>query len=122
MTGLALISPAFDNGEPIPRRYGYTEEDVNPPLSIDGVPEEAVSLLLLVEVDLLDAGEPINMSNVVIAGACSTTAPSSRRGTTTSHRFSASALWNTPRRESTCALSAGGFGTSADRRVVIQLV
>ena len=56
MTGLALTSPAFDDGEPIPRRYGYTEDDINPPLSIDGVPEEAVSLLLLV--DDPDAVEP----------------------------------------------------------------
>ena len=49
MTGLALTSPAFDDGEPIPRRYGYTEDDINPPLFIDGVPEEAASLLLLVD-------------------------------------------------------------------------
>ena len=56
MTGIALTSPAFDDGEPIPRRYGYTEDDVNPPLFIDGVPEEAASLLLLV--DDPDAVEP----------------------------------------------------------------
>ena len=42
MTGLALTSPAFDDGEPIPRRYGYTEDDINPPLFIDGVPEEEI--------------------------------------------------------------------------------
>jgi phosphatidylethanolamine-binding protein (PEBP) family uncharacterized protein len=56
MTNLRLTSPAFDGGDSIPDRYGYTEEDVNPPLSIDGVPEEAVSLLLLV--DDPDAVEP----------------------------------------------------------------
>ena len=56
MTGLTLTSPAFDDGEPIPRRCGYTEDDVNPSLFIDGVPEEAVSLLLLV--DDPDAVEP----------------------------------------------------------------
>ena len=31
---LALTSPAFDDGEPIPRKYGREEADVNPPLSI----------------------------------------------------------------------------------------
>ena len=56
MTDLRLTSPAFDDGEPISDRYGYTEEDVNPPLSIDGVPEAAASLLLLV--DDPDAVEP----------------------------------------------------------------
>ena len=56
MTDLTLSSPAFDDGEPIPRRYGYTEADVNPPLSITGVPEGAASLLLLV--DDPDAVEP----------------------------------------------------------------
>jgi len=56
MTDLRLTSPAFDDGDPIPDRYGYTEADVNPPLSVDGVPEDAVSLLLLV--DDPDAVEP----------------------------------------------------------------
>ena len=56
MTGLTLTSPSFDGGDSIPDRYGYTEEDVNPPLSVDGMPEEAVSLLLLV--DDPDAVEP----------------------------------------------------------------
>ena len=56
MTGVTLTSPAFDGGDSIPDRYGYTEEDVNPPLSVDGMPEEAVSLLLLV--DDPDAVEP----------------------------------------------------------------
>ena len=53
---ITLSSPAFDDGEPIPRRYGYTEDNVNPPLSISGVPEGAASLLLLV--DDPDAVEP----------------------------------------------------------------
>ncbi|PSQ41252.1 YbhB/YbcL family Raf kinase inhibitor-like protein [Halobacteriales archaeon QS_9_68_42] len=56
MTGLTLTSPSFDGGDSIPDRYGYTEEDVNPPLSVDGMPEEAVSLLLLFEDP--DAVEP----------------------------------------------------------------
>ncbi|MFB6121384.1 MAG: YbhB/YbcL family Raf kinase inhibitor-like protein, partial [Halobacteriaceae archaeon] len=53
---LELTSPAFDDGEPIPERHGYTEADVNPPLSIDGVPDDAESLALVV--DDPDAREP----------------------------------------------------------------
>ena len=33
---LRLTNPAFGDGDPIPRRYGYTAENVNPPLAIDG--------------------------------------------------------------------------------------
>jgi len=46
---LSLTSPAFDDGEPIPREYGYTERNVSPPLAVAGVPEAAVSLALLVD-------------------------------------------------------------------------
>jgi len=56
MTGLELASPAFDDGEPIPREYGYTERNVNPPLRVSGVPDEATSLALVV--DDPDAVEP----------------------------------------------------------------
>ena len=48
MADLALSSPAFDDGEPMPDRCGYTADDVDPPLSVSGVPAEAASLLLLV--------------------------------------------------------------------------
>jgi len=53
---LELSSPAFDDGDPIPEEYGYEERNVNPPLRIDGVPEAAESLALLV--DDPDAVEP----------------------------------------------------------------
>jgi Raf kinase inhibitor-like YbhB/YbcL family protein len=56
MTALRLRSPAFANGDRIPDRYGYTAENVNPPLEIDGVPEEAESLALVM--DDPDAVEP----------------------------------------------------------------
>lgn len=56
MTELTLSSPAFDDGERIPDRYGYDEENVNPPLTIEGVPGEAEALVLLV--DDPDAKEP----------------------------------------------------------------
>ena len=53
---LELQSPAFDPGERIPDRYGYTEANCNPPLEIDGVPTAAESLALIV--DDPDAMEP----------------------------------------------------------------
>lgn len=53
---LRLESPAFDDGEPIPREYGYDEANVNPPLEIANVPSDAASLALVV--DDPDAVEP----------------------------------------------------------------
>lgn len=46
---LELTSSAFDDGGLIPAEYGRDERDVNPPLEIDGVPDDAESLLLLVD-------------------------------------------------------------------------
>lgn len=56
MTDLTLSSPAFEDGAPIPEQYGYTERNVNPPLSIGGVPEATASLALVM--DDPDAVEP----------------------------------------------------------------
>ncbi|WP_254769466.1 YbhB/YbcL family Raf kinase inhibitor-like protein [Salinilacihabitans rarus] len=56
MGELTLTSPAFDHGERIPEKYGYDAENVNPPLEIEGVPDEAESLALAV--DDPDAIEP----------------------------------------------------------------
>ena len=56
LTTLRLASPAFEDGERIPREYGYTEANVNPPLEFAGVPEEAASLALVI--DDPDAVEP----------------------------------------------------------------
>jgi hypothetical protein len=53
---LRLTSPAFADGDPIPRRYGYTTENVNPPLLIEGVPDGTETLALVV--DDPDAVEP----------------------------------------------------------------
>lgn len=47
MTNLTLSSPAFDDGEPIPEKHGYKVENVSPPLSVSGVPDEAESLALV---------------------------------------------------------------------------
>ncbi|MFC7019068.1 MULTISPECIES: YbhB/YbcL family Raf kinase inhibitor-like protein [Haloarcula] len=56
MDDLRLTSPAFDDGERIPEKYGYTAENTNPPLDVGGVPGEAVSLVIIV--DDPDAKEP----------------------------------------------------------------
>ncbi len=56
MSDFELASPAFGDGDPIPREYGYTERNVNPPLRVSGVPEGTASLALVV--DDPDAVEP----------------------------------------------------------------
>jgi len=53
---MRLSSPAFDDGAPIPEEYGYEAENVNPPLTVEDVPADAVSLALVV--DDPDAREP----------------------------------------------------------------
>lgn len=49
MSNLTLTSPAFDDGERMPDRYAYAAENLNPPLSVAGVPAEANSLALIVD-------------------------------------------------------------------------
>jgi Raf kinase inhibitor-like YbhB/YbcL family protein len=44
-----LSSTAFADGDAIPRQYGYTERNVNPPLSWSEVPADAASLALVVD-------------------------------------------------------------------------
>lgn len=44
-----LQSPVFVNKEKIPVKYTCDGEDINPPLTIDGVPKEAKSLALIVD-------------------------------------------------------------------------
>ena len=53
---LRLTSPAFKNGESIPEKYGYTQQNVNPPLQIEGIPRGVHSLVLIM--DDPDALEP----------------------------------------------------------------
>ena len=53
---MRVSSPEFEDGGEIPERYGYTKENVNPPLGIGDVPDEAESLVLVV--DDPDAVEP----------------------------------------------------------------
>ncbi len=49
MTRLELESPAFDDGGRIPEKYGYDRDNVNPPLEVAGIPDNAESLALVVD-------------------------------------------------------------------------
>lgn len=46
---MKVTSPAFKDGEVLPEKYCSTRENVNPPLKIEDVPEDAVSLVLFVD-------------------------------------------------------------------------
>lgn len=46
---MIITSPAFKNGESIPRKYGYKNENSSPPLLIDKVPEGTESLVLIMD-------------------------------------------------------------------------
>lgn len=45
---LSITSSAFDNGQPIPKRYSCSS-DTSPPLTFSGVPTKAKSLVLIVD-------------------------------------------------------------------------
>jgi Raf kinase inhibitor-like YbhB/YbcL family protein len=49
MENLTVTSPAFEDGAPIPDRYGKAYENVNPPLRFEGVPDDASSLAVVVD-------------------------------------------------------------------------
>ncbi|MBI3952381.1 MAG: YbhB/YbcL family Raf kinase inhibitor-like protein [Candidatus Doudnabacteria bacterium] len=46
---MQLSSPAFNYGEPIPRIYTCDGQNINPPLVISGVSQQAASLVLIME-------------------------------------------------------------------------
>jgi len=49
MSQFELQSSEFSDGDEIPRKYGYKNDNVNPPLTINGVPPEAKSLTLIMD-------------------------------------------------------------------------
>lgn len=48
-SSLTISSPAFGHNSTIPRKYTCQGENVNPPLSIDHIPPDAKSLVLIVD-------------------------------------------------------------------------
>lgn len=46
---MKITSTAFDDGENIPRKYTCDGDNVNPPITIEGVPAETESLVLIVD-------------------------------------------------------------------------
>jgi hypothetical protein len=49
MKELTVSSPAFENNKLIPSKYTCDGDNVNPPLTIEGVPDETKSLVLIVD-------------------------------------------------------------------------
>lgn len=49
MGELKLTSPAFENKGNIPSKYTCDGDNVNPPLNIEGIPEKAKSLVLIID-------------------------------------------------------------------------
>ena len=49
MSDLILESSAFKNGKEIPKKYGYKNININPPLKIKGVPKNTKSLVIIMD-------------------------------------------------------------------------
>jgi len=46
---MKLESSAFENGKVIPRKYGYKNENISPPLQISEIPKGTKSLVLIMD-------------------------------------------------------------------------
>lgn len=53
---MKIISPAFKNNQPIPKKYTCLGENISPPLNFYDIPKEAKSLVLWIED--LSSGNP----------------------------------------------------------------
>ena len=49
MNNLILEIIVFKNGKEIPKKYGYKTTNINPPLTIKGVPQNTKSLVLIMD-------------------------------------------------------------------------
>ena len=49
MKELTITSPAFQANQSIPEKYSCDIQNINPPLAIEGVPQEAKSLALIID-------------------------------------------------------------------------
>ena len=47
--GIKVFSSAFESNGTIPRKYTCNGENINPPLEFEGIPEEAESLVLILD-------------------------------------------------------------------------
>jgi Raf kinase inhibitor-like YbhB/YbcL family protein len=66
-TTLSLVSPAFVDGDPIPREYSCSGEDVSPALAWQGVPPGTAALVLFV--DDPDGGNWVHWTILDLPGA-----------------------------------------------------
>jgi hypothetical protein len=46
---LIITSPAFENNASIPKKYTCDGDDINPPLKLEGLPDETKSIVLIVD-------------------------------------------------------------------------
>ena len=49
MGELSIVSSAFSSGGEIPKKYGYKNDNVSPPIKIGGIPSGAKSLALIMD-------------------------------------------------------------------------
>jgi hypothetical protein len=49
MADLLVKSPVFEHGKLIPKKYTCDGQDINPPITIEGIPKEAKTLVLAVD-------------------------------------------------------------------------
>lgn len=49
MKDLFIKSPAFETGKLIPKKYTCDGQNINPPISIEGAPKEAKTLVLIMD-------------------------------------------------------------------------
>jgi phosphatidylethanolamine-binding protein (PEBP) family uncharacterized protein len=49
MKELSLKSPAFEPNKLIPKKYTCDGENINPPLTIEGIPKETKTLALVMD-------------------------------------------------------------------------
>jgi Raf kinase inhibitor-like YbhB/YbcL family protein len=49
MADLTVKSPEFKNNKLIPKKYSCDGEEVNPPLTVEGIPKKAKTLALIVD-------------------------------------------------------------------------
>lgn len=49
MKELTITSPAFQNNQSIPQKYSCDYQNINPPLTIEGIPQGTKSLALIID-------------------------------------------------------------------------